>query len=64
MFGETHERTFSAHFFLADALVLQNKISEAKEIRDRILPTLTRILGPNHRLSIFFNKPDFLDPSK
>ena len=60
--GETHAQTLATQWLLADVLVHQNKLDEAREIRDRWLPVVRRVLGPDHRTTLYFGHPDFLDP--
>ena len=47
---------------LADTLVQRNMIDEAREIRDRVSPVMTRVLGPDHEYARWINDPKFLIP--
>jgi len=44
-------RTLEAQFMLAEVLAFQNKIAEARALRDEHLPRCTRILGPHHDIT-------------
>ena len=60
LLGDTHFWTLESELALADTLVEMNELDEAREIRDRLLPVVTRILGPDNRLAHWLNRPDFL----
>ena len=64
LLGETHWHTLECEALLAMELAEQDQIAEAREIRDRLLPIVRRILGPAHRITGWLNDPDFLDPSR
>ena len=49
--GDFHWQTFECEAVLAYTLVCQNNLDEAREIRDRLLPVATRVLGPDHRVT-------------
>jgi len=58
--GETHFSTLQGYGCLAELLVFQNQIDEASEIRERILPVVTLMLGPEHEFTRYIGRPDFL----
>ena len=51
LYGDTHCRTLEGQALLAQTLVLANKVDEAREVRNRLLPISSRILGPDHRVT-------------
>jgi len=49
--GEEHSQTLEAQWLLAHNLILQHKLDEARNIRDRLLPVASRVLGPDHSVT-------------
>ena len=54
--GETYWQTLECEILLAHTLVIQNDLDEAREIRTRLLPVVSRIFGPDHFLMEGLNK--------
>ena len=48
--GDAHWRSLECEVLLAEALIEVGDLNEAREIKDRLLPVVSRVLGPDHRL--------------
>jgi len=59
--GATHFHTLENQWQLAILLTRQKKNDEASQLRDRVLPVVRRVLGPDHRITQDLARPDFLD---
>ena len=62
--GEQHAATFEAQGILADLLVQNNEVDEARDILLVLLPVVRRVLGPHHAYTRRLENPHFFDPSR
>ena len=56
VFGEHHLQTLEKRTTLVQLLIFQEKFAAALAEYDKLLPVLTRVLGPDHRLSLILRE--------
>jgi len=61
--GETNFRTLQCRVFHVQILVDMGR-AEAREMHAELLPVVTRVLGPDHRLTHLLLHPNFFTPRR
>ena len=60
--GEEDLDTLQCRLQITRLLVFQKKLDVAREMHARLLPVISRVLGPDHVLTARLRHPDFLVP--